>query len=367
MNTVVCVARDAAPSRTFMKLEKTLQETGLFNVKLFVGDGKPITNSIEEIAGAVSNANLVLLGMSSSPELASPEILAGMWAMKHRIHYGFYGDIRRCWGRARQGAWFESLSEGAAFYLGVTQVDADAARKVFPNARLIGTGNPLREEMAFPKYSRDEVRAKLGVTPDNVVVLAAGGKLCAGNMASWAILMDALVLTNKPLDLFQLILSTHPGDRTPFAIDKETQKDLRLYNELAQFSPVATRVVSKDEIATSDLVPGADVIVEFGSSIGIEGAYQQVPVITIGFEILFRRNENIGGSRSLESVDGGLSDLVGPDAIALARKIQELLTLEGYSSMRQQQMETCVKPTERGAALKRMATAIKEFALERAV
>ena len=114
---VVLVARDAAPSRAFSKLAPVLQESG-FDADLLVGDGKPLIEG--EIINLVERANIVVLGMSSSENLARPEILAGETAKKWGIPYGFYGDVRRCWARARAGAWFEDLASRTSFYFGIT-------------------------------------------------------------------------------------------------------------------------------------------------------------------------------------------------------------------------------------------------------
>lgn len=354
----VLVARDAAPSGCFKRLEPALKERG-FGVDLIIGEGKPLTKTAEEIALAASHASIVILGMSSSLELAEPEIAAGRSAKSAGVSYGFYGDIPRCWARARAGAWFEELAHGAAFYFGVTQGDANAAREVFPKAQLIGTGNPLREEMAFPRFTREEVRAKLNISPEDKLVLAPGGNFStAGNMASWVVLMDALSFLMAGGQSFQLILATHPGDRAPYAVDAVTQKELKLYDKLVSLSPVPARIVSKDVLTTSDIVPGADIIMEFGSSIGIQGAYQNVPVISLGFEVLFRQFEQVTGNRVLEAVECGLSELVVADVSKLADKIRVLLTPDGFASMRARQQELCPKPTERGTAVRKIADAI---------
>ncbi len=357
---VVLVGRDAAPSACFKRLEPVLKEGG-FDVSLFIGEGKPLTKSIEEIRLAVSSANVVVIGMSSSLELAEVEIVAGKAAKNAGVPYGFYGDVPRCWARARSGAWFEQLTPSAAFYFGVTQEDAEAAREVFPMAQLIGTGNPLREEMAFPRFTREEVRAKLDITPEEKLVLAPGGKFTAGNMASWAVIMDALALLTEQGESFQLILATHPGDRTPYAIDSSTKKEMNLYGEIISFSPAPTRILNKDVLTTSDIVPGADIIVEFGSSIGIEAAYQSVPVVTLGLEILFHRLEQTSGTRELEAVKEGLSELVVADPNKLADTIKILFTPNGYASMRAKQQELCPKPKERGVALRKIAEAIMQI------
>ncbi|MDZ4345054.1 MAG: hypothetical protein U1E51_21745 [Candidatus Binatia bacterium] len=360
MKNVVLVARDIAPSSCFERLAPVLQERG-FETELIIGKGKPLPPTItpHTIILAASQASLVILGMSSSLELAEPEIVAGAAANGAGVPYGFYGDVRRCWGRARPGAWFEGLAENAAFYFGVTQENADAAREVFPKAQLIGTGNPLREEMAFPRLTREEVRSKLGIAPEEKLVLASGGKFAAEQMASWVVLIEALTCLTAEDQRFQLVLATHPGDRVPYAVDAVTKKEMRLYEELVSSSPILTRIVGKDVMATSDLVPGADIIVEFSSSLGIEGAYQTVPVISLGFETLFRKIERISGTRSLEAVEDGLSELVVADVRHLTGAIRKLLTPEGFAPMKARQQEVYPKPTERGAALRKMADAIE--------
>lgn len=354
----VLIARDAAPSGCFKRLEPILKERG-FSVDLIIGEGKPLMKTVEEVTLVASRASIVVLGMSSSLELAEPEIVAGRSAKSAGVSYGFYGDIPRCWARARKGAWFEELAPDAAFYFGVTQGDADAAREVFLNAKLIGTGNPLREEMAFPRLTREEVRAKLNISFEDKLVLAPGGNFsAAGNMASWVVLMDALSFLMAGGQSFQLVLTTHPGDRTQYAVDAVTQKEMNLYDKLVSLSPVPARIVSKDVLTTSDIVPGADIIVEFGSSIGIQGAYQNIPVVSLGFEVLFRQFEQVTGNRVLEAVECGISELVVADASKLADKIVALLTASGFAQMRTRQQELCPKPTERGAALRKIADAI---------
>ena len=356
---VVFVARDSAPSRAFIKLEPVLRQSG-FNVNLFVGDGKPLTETDEEIVSAVSGANVVVLGMSSSQELAKPEILAGKKAKDSDIPYGFYGDIRGCWARARVGAWFEQLAPNVAFYFGVTQADADAAQEVFPNAQCFGTGNPLREEMAFPRFTRDEVRDRLGVAEDEKLILVPGAQYTWITLSQWVVVMDALWRLCEHGQRFQLIFTLHPGDRTPYAKDKETGEHLEIYEHLLAYSPVSARIVDTGEMTTSEIVPGADVIVEFGSSIGIEAAYQRIPVVTLGFEPLFRIFEEVGGTRVPEAAGNGISELVMADASRLAETIQRLLTADGFVKMRTRQKELCPKPTECGAVLRQMADAIEQ-------
>jgi hypothetical protein len=213
--------------------------------------------------------------------------------------------------------------------------------------------------MAFPRFTKEEVRAKLGVQPDEKIVLAAGGKFAAANMASWALLMDALsrIVTQR----FKLIIGLHPGDRTPFAFDQEAGELMHLYKELVHFSPVTAAILDRSILTTSDAVPGADIVVEFGTSIGIEAAYQRIPVINLGIEILFRELEQTYGRRTFEAIEMGLSQLVVADPGVLRKAIDLFLRPEGFSEMRARQEEVCVKPAERGAALRKMVDAIREM------
>jgi len=361
---VTLVARDVAPSRAFDRLANLLGERG-FHACLCVGSGKPLEQTDSEIVSLVLSAGVVILGMSSSQDLAAPEILAGQAAKSANIPYGFYGDNRGCWQRARKDAWLGPLAPEVRFYFGTEQADADLAREVFLKAQLLGTGNPLREEMAFHRFSRDEVRSKLGLAHDEKMVLVAGTKFVGQGMASLVIAMEALSYLNSTGEKFQLILAPHPGDRTQFAIDPANGKELRVYHELMQFSPVPARIVDKSFLSSSDMVPGADLILEFGSAIGIEGAFQRVPVISLGFEISLLRLEQTNGKRQPESVEEGISELVVAHPHMLAARIEHLLTPEGYAPMRARQAQACPIP-ERGVAVRKMADAIERILTSRA-
>lgn len=357
---IVLVGADAAPSRCFMRLEPILRERW-FETELIVGDGKPPTRSTVEIMDAASQANVVILGMSA-PDTAAPEIIAGETAKHENIPYGFYGDVCRCWARARAGTCFAELAPDAAFYFGVGQEDADLAKQVFPKAQCVGTGNPIREENAFPRFTREEIRKKLGVVPDEKLVLAPGGVWAWENMARWTILIEALVMLGRITDWrFKLVLALHQGDRTAYAVDAATQKELKLYEKLKPFSPIPIQITTDDILPTPEIVPGADIVVEFGTSIAQAGAYQGVPVISLGFELSLCGLEKGDGSRVLEAVEDGISSLVVADASKLTERIYTLLIPSNgvTRAMWARQAELYPKPKERGTALRRMADVIE--------
>ncbi len=359
MTTVVVVGHDAAPSNCFGRLARVLEERG-FKVVSFLGHGKPRTNTNEEVVGAVTGANVVLLGFSSTAELSESAIVAGQAAQAGGIPFGFYGDIPLCWTLGREGKWFNALARHASFYCGVAPSDPAEAQKIFPKARFVDTGNPLRdEEMAFPKFTRGEVRAKLGLAPEEKAILLTTLKSPGCNLAMLGILIEALAGMKNPN--LRLLVSPHPGDRTPFAVDpepKENPKPLGLYEELLSYSPVPGRLIDRTLLTGSELVPGMDLIVEFGSSLGLEAGFHEIPVLTFAPEVVLRRFEKATGTRVTESVTQGLSVPVDRgDPTALAKTIALLLDPKSWEALtlRGHQRELCVKPAERGAALRKIA------------
>lgn len=380
---IVFVARDAAPSGAFALLADALLKRG-HTVASLCGGGKPLAVGIPEIERVAGEANLVVLGMSSSEELAGPELAAGEAARKNGVAYGFYGDVRNCWGRAREGAWFAPLAKEAAFYLGVNETDAETAREVFPNAELIGTGNPLREEMFFPKVTREEVRGKLGIGDDTCLILAPGGKCAAVNIGLWSALADAVAI---PFRKLQVILACHPGDRTPFALDGvvvakavadgagagevENLHTLGIYDEIVKFGGGKFRIVPKAEMDTASLVVGSDLVIEFGSDLviefgsseGMRAACLRIPVITYATELALNRLESMQGSRELELVDNGGSMLVKGNWDSdenLGSRIPFVLK-GGLDQVRKQQEIGYPKPERPGATLEAMIGAIESI------
>jgi len=358
---ILFVARDAGPSGCFELLAPVLEEKGL-GVELILGKGSPITMTEDEISSRVLGSDLLVLGMSSDENLAQPEIFAASIAKKHELKYGFYGDVRGCWRRAREGAWFNPFAFDTSFYLGLTGEDASGAISIFPNAEVFGTGNPVREKMAFPRFTREEIRKDLGVERWEKCVLVAGGKLSAGNMAQFVVTMEALHLLRKRTTYyFKLILTTHPGDRARSAVEPETGERIPFYEDLVSLSPVPTTLIDKKNFATTDLVPGADILIEFGSSVGFAGAYRRIPVISLGFEPLYRMLEEEGDTRRFELEESGLSELVTGSPQNLAVAIEKLLHPDGFQAMRSNQERLCTIPKKEGLALRKMDAAIEKM------
>ncbi len=360
---IVLVGHDAAPSGCFERLASVLEERG-FQVVKFLGFGKPRTNTDEGVVETVSQADIVLLGFSSTAELSQSALVAGQAAQANGIPYGFYGDIPFIWTLGR--TWFSELASNAAFYCGIKPNEPAKAQKVFPKARFVNTGNPLREEMAFPKYTRAEVRWQLGLEPEEKAILLTTLKSPGCNMAQLGILMEALAGLKHSGHRFQLLVSCHPGDRTPFAVDpgaKDDPKPMGLYEELLSYSPVPSQMVDRAVLTGSELVPGMDLIVQFDSSLAREASFHQIPVITLGLEILLRQFEQETGKRITEAEEQGLSVPVSGNPLIIANTIHDLLTPENDSltlqTLRANQRGLCAKPVERGAALRQIADLVE--------
>lgn len=352
---ILLIGGDASPSNAFRQLKPALCGLG-FDVQCMLGDGKPFSKEPSEIEVAVSVADFVLLGMSSSPKLAQVEIDAGQEAVQQGKKFGFYGDCRGCWTRAKPENWFGPLASAATLYLGVNWEDAERARLVFPNAMVSGSGNPLREEMAFPRVSRNDVRRKLGIVEGEVFVLSPGDKVSAANTARWTILMEAL-FHSKPW-MFNLVLSTHPGDRATAAVDSKTGEPLELYEKLVATSPVPARLISKEFMSTSDMMVGADLVVGLGVSTSVEAVYRRLPVVNLYTEAVHLQLMNETGSRLVETDDDGVSFSCSLGPIELSGLVSMLLTDGLPQEVQQRQNELYPLPTKQGITVKNMAEAI---------
>ncbi len=386
---VALVARDAAPSRCFRRLGDELTNRRHAAV-CFVNEGKPLPVSLDEIRALVCSSEIAVIGMSSSKELAEPELIACAAAVEAGIPFGFYLDTANCHMRD----WFAGFLNRARFFFAINDREAKRVFTAYPNAYAVATGNPLREDAFSPKFTRDEVRQKLGVAEEETLVLAPGGKSPVVNILVWGILLETLA--KVPNRMFRVILTCHPGDRTPFAVDQDmilnnskellkllklgegldregilkvieggiTKAQLNLYGDLIRFAPPGLKVefVGNDVMSTDDMVPGADLIAEFGSTIGINAAAQRKPVISIstaiGKQCLFSTSK----TRTTESVELGLAAWCSADDVDnMAICIANILVPSGFAKYRAKQEEECPKPVAQGAAVKAMANELERL------
>src|SRR3989344_292805 len=172
--TVTLIGRDAAPSKAFGRVAEELEKRDV-ECAAFLGGGKPITASNEQILANIKVSNFVMIGMSSSSELAKEEVLAATAASALGIPLGFYSDTFGSYQRP----WFQEFRAKASLLLVLNEQEKVAAQELYPNAEVAVAGNHEWEDACFPRLSREEVREKLGVTEDETLVFLPGHKSVA--------------------------------------------------------------------------------------------------------------------------------------------------------------------------------------------
>lgn len=350
---VALIAQDIAPSSAFEMLAVELMIRGHEPVSL-LGKGKVFPATLGEVRKAVRDSDIVVVGMSSSAKFAEPEIEACVSAIlqtlsKKKIPFGFYGDTYHCYERARADAWFGPYRRHADFFFAINEEEARVAKNVLvkPTLVSVATGNPIWEDYAFPKYTRAEVRAKYGVSDEELLVLSPFIKSPVINILNCGMLIEALVALQRK---FRIIAAFHPGDSTPAEI-YEGLKD----------SSVAVGFLDRN-VKVSDVLSGVDIVATWNSSsITIEAAHQRIPVIGISTDLGRRRTFSESNTEKWEPCELGISEEVR-DVKELRFMLEELV---GDSVIRQNLLETQArvypKPQAKGSAVKKMADTLESI------
>lgn len=325
MDKTVCfLAHDAAPSQCFNRLDEEIRTkfSGIKTVK-FLGNGASIHDQHNEIAKAVREANLLLLGMSSSSQFAESELFGGSIAKESRIPYGFYSDMPFAPYRGRDGGWFSDLAKEASFLFGLLPNSTEEVVAMYPKARCVRTGNPLRDAMAFPRFSRKEIRDRLSIGSEQKLILASGDKLAVCNGLIWMLLIEALC--DSDIDPV-VILSPHPGDPVLRAVSSSSGKAIGFYEDIVKYSPIPTLLNHEKRIDTLDIVTAADLIVEFTGSASVCAAYQRVPVIHLTPRIMMEKLVDEMGEARIETLELGAAVQAPTISVSgLSQIIKELL------------------------------------------
>lgn len=385
----VLVARDIAPSNAFEMLEKNLSwkkynvghpDTYTLEddyVVMFLGRGKPLKESKDEIAAAVKGADVILVGMSSSEELSAPEIFACGAAQGVGVPYGLYADTFGC---AVNRNWFDCVRADASFVFVLNEKEAEEARKVFPKAKVIASGNPTWDEFFYPKLTREESRAKLGIKEDEIFIFCPGGKTLAINMQHWGFVIETLKYMNEAPDYserkWQVIFSRHPGDR-PLAV--ATKEDFggsveaaakvnamleaeraKNYAELVKLSDIPARIMKSEEMSSSDMIPGMDLMISCCSTVEIEAVCQRKPVISyIPHTGMVRMRTTMG--EKWEPREQGVVESVEAGVVEYTIDVISAM-LHGYTNLEVEQERFYPKPKEKGVALRAIVSTLQEFA-----
>ena len=361
MSRAVLVARDMAPSQAGELLEKEFRSLGYDEIFADLGKGNPIPTLLRDIRYAVEDADVLWLGMSSSPELSEPELAAAEIALRFGVPYGFYSDTFGCYARP----WFAPYRENASFVFVLNDEEKVAAKELFPRAakldNVIATGNPNWEEFAFPSVTRQQVREKLGVAHDDYLILCPGTKSVPIGSFVWVAVIHALnelVSIGFTKRLYRVILAPHPGDPT-------VQKEMNVYADLEKYSgAVSTHFVPRSVMATQDIIPGADLVVTqtVSSTEGMRAAYLGIPTVYFLSSVDIERSVETHGTRISPPGQMGIAEAVySGNSGALGEVIQRLLTRKGSAGMRSAQRAKCVAH-ERGYAIKEMTRVLTQIA-----
>lgn len=331
---VALVATDTAPKAAFARLEPALKEAGI------------------EISSLVKDADVILAGMSSSLKLAEKELEAVEIAETDGKPFGFYADT---YGTIRR-PWFERFRKSASFVFVINDNEAIDAKGIFPNAKVVISGNPMWEDFFNPKLSRAEARAKLEVVEDCKVVLCPGGKNFIINILHFGAVIDAmnraadnLKYRNKNNN-FKVVFALHPGD----------QNKMEAYADLSKYSRVPVFIMTKEHASTSLILPGCDLVVESASTLGIEAACQRIPVIDYFTETALSRLEEATGSREWDLCKAGAAIRV-LDTDTLEAGIVLLVENSKIVTLQVRQEMAFPKPPEKGAAIRAMVRTLQEL------
>ncbi len=258
--------------------------------------------SDNELENAITGSKFLLLGMSSSLEFAHVELRAARIAHHHKIPFGFYADAPFVPLRARSGVWLVEMAQHAKLLCGLLPSEIWGLYELFPKAHLVQTGNPMRDAMAFPKFTKAQVRRLLGVPDDELLIVAPGGKFMMGNAVVWLNLIEAVESLDREVCI---AFFPHPGDVTMEAVSRATLRNLDLYKGVTLYAHCSTRFITKETMSTLDAIVGADVVVEFTGSASVAAAYQRIPVVNLLPELWMRHFKAECGDVGIETVLNG--------------------------------------------------------------
>lgn len=286
---IVLVANDAAPSQILDLISNMLMENCRYlQIYPFLACGKDFPSDLEVILSHVSSARAVVVGMSSSEELAKEEIAVAKEALEIGI------PVFCCSDTFGLRPHFDVvLSNRITTLFCINQKQAEQARKKYPNLKVVVTGNPMWEKFFFQMSSRAQSRTWLKVTPNDTVILCPGGKDTIVNIIHFNAAIECCGVDKS----CHLIISTHPGDKTP----------PHVYQSLVDFAPsnVKVRIISTEFLSATEILSGADCVFSSASTIDIEALCRDIPIPIISFlsPIAKRRLKKVTGSDKYELVE----------------------------------------------------------------
>ncbi len=345
----VLVAGDYAQSEVLMMLGAALEKTG-HKVHIFLAFGKTPLFQSSDIKAWLVGADWLVAGMS---EKSDEEVAAVKEAMEKNVKIALYADTFD----AHKLPAFKFARKEKLILFVINEGEAEGARKLFPNADVIMTGNPTWEKFAYPALTREDARKKLGIAKNRRVILSIGDKFLAQNIIQFGATIDAVYAQwwEKSTDI---LLALHPGD--PNSPD--------LYNELVEKAGCSVRIIGKHVgINTGEILPACDLVVEFTSTLGIQAACLRIPVIDYCSTIALRgRRPKVDKDPWVLAEYGaslpvycGCND--GIAVASLAQAFEDVSEVIGKDEilMDQEEMFPIPPPGSGGQAIRKMCEALK--------
>ncbi|MBI1999150.1 MAG: hypothetical protein HYS74_00650 [Parcubacteria group bacterium] len=361
--SVVFVAEQEAPSQVFARLADHI--AGRYGhggwLACHLGYGEKIS-SFPRLARDVAEAVCVLAGVSPERGLADAEVAACGTAHVNGIPYGLYADT---WSRARGTMHYpREVRAAASFIFLADECDKKAVRKRFPNATVTVTGNPIWESFFFSEDTKDAARAllsgacdifgnRIAFTPQDSVILCAGGTDYAENVLHFGSVMNAFAMSRGQLWAKNAAVVFAPHRR-----DFSEPEAYRFFSRSA--NGVRTFVAQGSAFPISRLTAASDLVVDARTLAGVEAMCLRKPVIDFCTALSIARYRNGNGySRFEPSLRGAVHTVYG-DTNMLAFSIQHFLG-SGGAGMRERQELFMPRPERKGSALEKMYEALKRF------
>lgn len=327
MPQVALVAHDIGAAKPLNMVAGELIAVGAEVKSFFRGSMTPQEQAL------VGMSDVVLVGMSSSEAFAEDELEVCRKAKANGRPFALFADIEATVGRP----WFAELRQDAAMVFVINDRAAANAGNLFPNAKVVVSGNPSWEAFFKPSFSRSEVRAKVGVSDDAVMLLVPLGKdLAVNRLHISGVAESARQLGRKT----ELVIAMHPGDQNRSESYQESLGDVT-----AHF--IAKKNYEELGMKGDDLVAGADVVVPSASTVGVTAACQRIPVVNYFSEVALARLEAATGSRQWPPVADGTEAEVSDGSVHLMDVLEDIIS--GSRSMKKEQ-ETIYPAAKGGAA-----------------
>lgn len=277
---IVMIAADVGPSNSLTLVEPELEQEG-HSVTTFFGQGQPFPEkTADEIADTVSQADIVLLGLSSTPSRAREELLAGQLARQKGARLALFCDTYGAYNRS----WFQALIPTAHILFIVSKQETAIAQTLAPRAKIAVAGNPdWTRHFGEPPHSREQVRQQLDLGAGEQLILSVGSKEAARNFSLWN---NLIMATNRmPGKSWRLVLARHPGER----------QAAELYAELLGYSDYPIQLL--EGLSSTEALVGTDLVVSSLSTIGIAAACRRIPVIDFVTDLDKRWWQILSGNR----------------------------------------------------------------------